>query len=151
MPLIFNYGPQSGWERGTGCMNRFLRDGCPLHQFCLKSLHSWVRGAGLGLQDGSDGEVHRVKVRDPCRPNFLAYEWGDFPLNPGLGDLWSVRGCKILLQGPGNSLEVLLGPGQQATLQNIGYVALGVIWLQRGPPGLCDGRPNHDRPGDAAS
>ena len=26
MPLIFNYGPQSGWERGTGGTNRFLVD-----------------------------------------------------------------------------------------------------------------------------
>ena len=40
MPLIFNYGSQSGWERGTGGMNRFLRDGGPLlRKFCLKSLH----------------------------------------------------------------------------------------------------------------
>ena len=49
----FNYGPQSGGERGTGSTKNFLSDGGPLlHKFCLKSLHSSVgREAGLGLQD----------------------------------------------------------------------------------------------------
>ena len=105
MLIIFNYGPQSSWERGTGGKNRFLKDGGPhLHQFFLKSLHGWVgRGAGLGIQDWPAQEVQRVKVRALWRPDFLAYEWGGFHLNPGLGDLESVRGCSVLLQGPGNS------------------------------------------------
>ena len=153
MPLIFSYGPQSGWERGTGGTNRFLRDGGPLfHQFCIKSLYSWVgSGAGLGLQDWPDGEVQRVKVRVPCRLDSLAYAWGDSLLNPGLSDLGSVKRRRVLLQRQGNSLEVLLGPGQQPTLQNVGDVAQRVQFdsrrhkKQRGPPGLCDSRPNHNR------
>ena len=122
MPCIFNYGPQSGWKQGTGGTNRFLGDGGPLlHQFCLKSLHSWVgRGAGLGLQDWPDWKVQRGNIRVSCKSDFLAYEWGDFPLNPRLGDLVSVRGRRLLLQGPGNCLEVLLGTERQVTLQNIG-------------------------------
>ena len=39
-----------------------------------------------------------------------------FPLNPGQGDLESVRGRRVQLQRPGNSLKVPLGPGQQVTL-----------------------------------
>ena len=153
MPLIFSDGPQSGWERGTRDTNYFLMDSGPLlHQFCHKSLHSWVgRGAGLCLQDWTDGEVERVKVRAPCRPDFFANEWEDFLPNPGLADLGSVRGRKVLLQGPRKSLDVLLGPGQQAILQNVGDIALGVQFDYRGhkkqrwPPCLCDDRPNHDR------
>ena len=74
-----------------------------------------------------------------------------FPLNLGLGGLGSVRGRRVLLQGPGNSLEVLLGSEQQATVQNIGDVALRVQFdsrghkRQRGPLGLYDGLPNNDR------
>ena len=133
MLLTFNYGPQSGWQRGAGGTNCFLRDGGPLlHQFCLKSLHSWLgRGAGLGLQDWPDREVQRVKIKAPCRSDFLTYEWGDFLLNPGLGDLGSVRGRSVLLQEPENSLQVLLGPGQHATFQNVGDVALGVQFDSR--------------------
>ena len=153
MSFVFNYGPQSGWERGTGGTVRYLRDGDPLlHQFRLKSLYSWVeRGAGLGLQICPDEKIQRVKIRDSCRPVVIAYEWGDFPLIPGLGDLGSVRGRRFLLQGLGNHLEVLLCPGQQATFQNVGDVELGVQFdsrghkKQRGPPGLCDGRPNPKR------
>ena len=47
-------------------------------------------------------EVQRIKVRAPCRPDFLAYECRDFPLNPVLG--WRrkraqspVAGSKALL------------------------------------------------------
>ena len=111
----------------------------------------WEQGRGLGLQDWPDGEVQWVKVRVPCRPDFLAYEWGDFPLNAGLGGLGSMRERRVLLQGPGNSLKVLLGPGQQVTLQHIGDIALGVQLYYRGhkkqrePPSLCDSGPNHDR------
>ena len=76
MHLIFSYGPQSDGERGTGCTNRFLRNGGPLfHQFYLKSLHSWVgKEAGLVLQDSPDREVQKVKVRAHGRLDFLAYE-----------------------------------------------------------------------------
>ena len=134
MPLIFNDGPQSGWERGTGGTNRFLRDGGSLlHEFGLKSFHSWVgRGAGLGLQDWPNGEVLRVKVRALCMPYFLDYEWGDSPLNPGVDDLGSVRGRRVMLQGPGNSLEVLLGPGQADNPPKCRWCDAGSsIWLQR--------------------
>ena len=71
--------------------------------------------------------------------------------NSELNDLGSMSERKVLLQGPGNALKVLLGPGQQATLQNVGDVALKVQFDFRGhkkkrePPGLCDGRPDHDR------
>ena len=80
MPFIFKYGPESGWELDTGGTNRLLRDSGPLvHQFSLKNLHSWVgRGADLGLQDWPDGKVQRVKVRAPCRPDFLAMNEGIF-------------------------------------------------------------------------
>ena len=87
----------------------------------------------------------------PCGPDFLGYECGDFYLNSGLGDLRSMRGRRVLLQEPWKFLEVLLGVGQQATLQNVGDVALVVQFdsrrhkKQRGPPDLCDGHPNHDR------
>ena len=50
----------------------------------------------------------------------------DYSLNPVLGDLGSVRGRRVLLHGLGNSLEVFLGPGQQATLQNVSDVAMEV-------------------------
>ena len=80
MPLIFNYDPQSGCERGTGDTNRFLKDGGQLlRQFCLKRLHSWVgRGAGLGLQDSPYGEVQMVKIKAPCRPDSLLVNEGIF-------------------------------------------------------------------------
>ena len=63
MPIIFNYGPQSGRERGTCGTDCFLRNVGPLlHQFCLKSLHNWVgREASLDLQDWLDEEVQRAK------------------------------------------------------------------------------------------
>ena len=83
----------------------------------------WGEDHGFGLQNWPDGEMQRVK---PCRPDFLAYEWGDFSLNPGLGDVRNVKGRRVLLQGPENSWKVLLGTGQQATIQNVGDVALGV-------------------------
>ena len=153
MPLIFKHGSQSRWEQSTNGTNCFLRDGDPfLHQYCPKSLYSWVgRGAGFGLQDWTDEEIQKGKVRAPCRPDFLAYEWGYFPRNLGLDDLGSVRRRSVLLQRPGNFLEVLLGPGQQATHQHVGDVALEVQFDSRGhkkqreAPGFCDGRPNHDR------
>ena len=50
----------------------------------------------------------------------------NLPLNLGLGDLGSVRGRRVLLQEPGNYLEVLLGPGQHETLYNVVDAALGV-------------------------
>ena len=43
-----------------------------------------------------------------------------------------MRGRRVLLQGPGNALKVLLGSGQQATLQNVGDIALGVQFGFRG-------------------
>ena len=120
MPLIFNYGPLSGWVRSTGGTSRFLRDGGPLFpQFCHKSLHSWVeRGAGLGRQDWTDGEVQRIKVRAPCRLDFLAYEWEDFPLNPELGDLGSVRRRRVKNKGHYMWINIFLSESLYSNIPN---------------------------------
>ena len=67
-------------------------------------------GADFILQDGLDGVVQGVQTWAPCWPVFLAYEEGDFLLNPGLCELGAMRGCRILLQGPWFALEVLIGP-----------------------------------------
>ena len=151
MPHIINYGPQSSWERGTGGTNCFLRDDGPLlHQLCLKSLHSWVgRGAGLGLHDWPDGEVQRVKVRAPCRPGFLAYEWGDFPLNPSWTG-WSLTRERV--QTPVAGTRDLLGSaswpraaGNPPKCRRCSADSRSRHKKQRGPPGLCDGHPNHYR------
>ena len=53
-------------------------------------------------------------------------------MNTGLGDLGSVRGRIVLSQEPGNPWKCFFGPRQQATLQNVGDVALGVLFDSRG-------------------
>ena len=151
MPLIFNYGPQSGWERNTGGTNSFLMDGGPLfHQFCLKSLHSGVgREAGLGLKDWPDGQGP-LQVRLPClwmRGFFLAYEWGDFCL-------W----MRVILQaweGAEFCCRVQGAPWPRAAdnpPKSRRCSARNSIWLQWAQKAegtsrsrLCDGRPNSDR------
>ena len=62
-----------------------------------------------------------------------------------------LESARVLLQGPGNSLEVLLSQEQQAILQNVSDVALEVQFDSRGHKkqrrlsALCNGRPSHDR------
>ena len=148
MTLIFNYGPQSGWEQGTGGTNSFLGDdGLLLRQFCLKSLQSWVgRGVGVGIQGWSHREFQRVKIKALCRPEFLAYEWGNFPhscLRERAQS--SVAGIRELLGSA--SWPKAVGNPPKCRRCSSG----SSIWLQRAQKAKgtvafdCDCRPNHDR------
>ena len=149
MPFIFNYGSQSGRERGTDCTNSFQTENCSLlHQICLNSLHSWVGdrsrpwSPGLTRWKSPEGWGQGfLQTRLPC------LRW-DFLLNPGLGDLESVKGSRVLLPAPENALDCFLVQGSRQP-SNDCDVALGVQFDYRGyrKEGISvgEGRPNHDR------
>ena len=107
--------------------------------------------AGLALEDGPHQKVQRIQVRAPWGPVFLADERRDVGLNPPLGHSWAMWGRRVLLEGPRCSLEVLSGPWQQFTFQNVRDVPLAVQFHSWGheneerPSSGCNGRPNYNR------
>ena len=68
-----------------------------------------------------------------------------------VGHYWAMWGRRVLLEGPRCTLEVLSGPWQQFTFQNVLNVPLAVQFHSWGlenkerPSSGCDGRPNHNR------
>ena len=82
---------------------------------------------------------------------FFVDERRDVGLNPPLGHSWAMWGRRVLLEGPSCSLEMLSGPRQQFTIQNIQDVPLAVQFRSWGnenegrPSSGCDGRPNRNR------
>ena len=133
MPLIFNYGPQSGWEQGTGVTNCLLRDGGSLlEQFCLKSLHSWVgRGAGLDLQDRPEETSRALRSGFFAGQTSLLMNEGIFLWIQDWVILKAWEGAEFCCRNQGTPWRCFFGPGQQATLQNVGDVALRVQFDSR--------------------
>ena len=137
--------PLKGITRGT---QNFLKDqgSFPL-QFSLQILERIMRSsAGLALEDGPHRKVQRVQVRASWGPVFLADERRDVGLNLPLGHSWAMWGRRVLLEGPRCSLEVLSGPWQQFTFQNVRDVPLAVqfhSWMHENegrPSSGCDGK-----------
>ena len=136
-----------GIARGT---HNFLGDQGPFPlQFDLQILER--SSAGLALEDGPHRKIQRIQVQAPWGPVFLADERRDVGLNPPLGHSWGMWGRRVLLEDPRCSLEVLSGPWQQFTFQNIRDVPLAVqfhFWghkKERTPSSGCGGRSNHKR------
>ena len=107
--------------------------------------------AGLALEDGPHRKVQRIQVLAPWGLVFFADERRDVGLNPPLGHSWAMWRSRVLLEGPRCSLEVLSGPWQQFTFQNVRNVPLALQfhpWKHENegrPSSGCDGRPNHNR------
>ena len=151
--FIFNnllQSPLKDIARGT---QNFLGDQVlfPL-QFDLQIRNRIMRSStGIALEDGPHRKVQRIQVRAPWGPVFLADEILDVVLNQPLGYSWAMWGRRVLLEGLRCSLEVLSGPWQQFTFQNVRDVPLAVQFHSRGhenegrPSSDCDGRPNHNR------
>ena len=129
--------------------------GIKAHSRCnlaLQILERTMRSsAGLAFEDGPHRKVQRIQARAPWGQVFLADERRDVGLNPPLGHSWAMWGRRVLLEGPRCSLEVLSGPWQQFTFQNVRDVPLDVQFQSWGhenegrPSSDCDGRPNHNR------
>ena len=142
--------PLKGIARGT---QNFLGDQGPFPlQFGLQILERIMRSsAGFALEDGPHPKVQRIQVRAPWGPLFLADERLDVGLNPPLRHSWAMWGRRVLLEGPRCSIEVLSGPWQQLTFQNVRDEPLAVQFHSWGhenegrPSSGCDGRPNHNR------
>ena len=143
MPLIFDFGSQSGWERGTGGTN------------CLRDVGPHLRAStvGWGEEQAFVSRINQMEKSRGLRSGLLAGQTSLF-MNEGIF-LW-IQGWVILEAWEGADsccrelFGMLLCQGQQAPLQNVGDVALGVQFnsrgheKQRGPSGLYDGYPNND-------
>ena len=151
--FIFNnllQSPLKGIARDT---QNFLGDQGPFPlQYGLPILYRIMRSlAGLALEDGQHQKVQKNQVRTPWGLVFLADERRDVGRNSPLGHSWAMWGRRVLLEGPRCSLEVLSGPWQQFTFQNVRDVPLAVQFHSWGPENEersssgCDGRPNHNR------
>ena len=151
--FIFNnlvQSPLKGIARGT--LNFLGDQGLFSLQFGFQILERVMRSsAGLALEVGLHRKVQRIQVRAPSGPVFLADERRDVGLNPALDLSWAMWGRRVLLEGPSCSLEVLSGPWQQFTFQNVRDVPLAVQFHswghenEEGPSSGCDDPPNHNR------
>ena len=151
--FIFNnllQSPLKGIARGT---QNFLRDKGPLLlQFGFQIIERIMRSSlGLALDDGPHRKVQRIQVQAPWGSVFLADKRRDVGLNLPLGHSWVMWVRWVLLEGPSCSLEVLSGPWQQFTFQNVRDVTLAVQFHSWGYENEgrscsgCDGGPNHTR------